>query len=86
VDASLTADPDLPATQAVAALLLRSCDLLADDAAMRPLLALPEPTRARAFEALRAGYRLRREPVAWRVRAAAPALRAALSAAGFRVE
>ena len=47
---------------ALARCLRASCDLLGDDRRTRALLERPAETRARAFEALRRGYDLRREP------------------------
>lgn len=86
LDQPLVADPKLAPVAAIADVFMRSCDLAALDLALRRLLDLAEAERPAAFEALRAGYPLRREPSAWRVRAFAPAVARGLRAAGFCVE
>jgi erythronate-4-phosphate dehydrogenase len=52
---------------ALARVLLRTCDLVADDRSLRALCATPLDQRAAAFERLRSGHALRREPAAWSV-------------------
>jgi erythronate-4-phosphate dehydrogenase len=79
----IEADAAATVDDALADTMLRTCDLERDDASLRALLGRPEHERPAAFEALRAGYPLRREPSAWRIRAARPELRARLAAAGF---
>ena len=68
------------------AVLARVVDLLGDDARVRALAKLPAHMRGPSFEALRRGYRLRREFAAWTVATgslAQPEIAPWLALAGF---
>lgn len=83
--AELTLDASLEPQQAVRAATRALYDIEADDARMRPLLALEAAQRAQAFDRLRREYPVRREFHNCRVTAAPSAARATLAGLGFRV-
>jgi erythronate-4-phosphate dehydrogenase len=80
-------DPE-PSSVGLDDILARVVDFRGDDARVRALARLPGPARARAYEQLRRGYRLRREFRSWAVprdSASDPELQKWLQTVGFEL-